>query len=175
MLHWLVAIAATAAFFLGPEDFGRLMDDGIDPASHIDIVLHESLGVLVFLLTVLRLLWVAVRPSVPQIPKILWMQWMSKSTHIALLVLTVALPTSALMALGSEGNPMTLLGGLRIEKFPLIAQSSMSPMLDWGDAHKLLGNALMWLAGLHALAGIYHSFFLKDGVLSSMLPYKGIQ
>ena len=29
---------------------------------------------------------------------------------------------------------------------------------------------ILWVAGLHALAALYHHFVLKDGVLRSMLP-----
>jgi cytochrome b561 len=36
--------------------------------------------------------------------------------------------------------------------------------------HTWLGDAILWLAGLHALAGLYHHVVLKDGVLASMLP-----
>lgn len=175
MFHWLTAAGVTIAFILGPEHFGRLMRDGVDPATRSDIVWHESLGILVFLFAVLRLLWVAVRPAVPKITMASWMQLTRKIAHIALWILTLALPTSALMALGSEGHPLTLLGGLRIEKFPFFAHASLASLLDWGDAHKFLGDALMWLAGLHAAAGIYHGLVLKDGVLASMLPYKGIR
>ena len=31
-------------------------------------------------------------------------------------------------------------------------------------------TAILWLAGLHAAAAIYHHLVLKDGVLLSMLP-----
>jgi hypothetical protein len=43
IFHWLTAIAVTIAFILGPEGFGRLMHQGVDPATRIDIVWHESL------------------------------------------------------------------------------------------------------------------------------------
>ena len=33
-----------------------------------------------------------------------------------------------------------------------------------------IGDAILWLAGLHALAALYHHLVLKDGVLASMLP-----
>jgi cytochrome b561 len=36
--------------------------------------------------------------------------------------------------------------------------------------HGWLGDTLLWLAGLHALAALYHHFMLKDGLLASMLP-----
>ena len=36
--------------------------------------------------------------------------------------------------------------------------------------HTWLGDAILWVAGLHALAAIYHHVVLRDGVLASMLP-----
>jgi len=38
------------------------------------------------------------------------------------------------------------------------------------EIHTLLGDAILWVAGLHAAAGIYHHVVLKDGVLVSMIP-----
>jgi len=169
--HWLTAIAVTIAFVLGPGGFGRLMRDGIDPATRIDIVWHESLGILVFVLTVLRLIWVAFRPAAPRIPMASWMQLVGKLVHVALWMLLLALPTTALMALGSETHPLTLLGGLRFEQIPLMGYSSLTKLADWGDVHQFLGDAIMWIAGVHAAAAIFHRLILKDGVLTAMLPY----
>ena len=84
----------------------------------------------------------------------------------------LALPITALLALGSEAHPLTLLGGVRIDQMPLIANSALAKLADWGDVHQFLGDAIMWLAGLHAAAAIYHHVILKDGVLSTMLPRK---
>ena len=53
---------------------------------------------------------------------------------------------------------------------PFIADSSLAKLADWGDVHGVLGDAIMWLAGLHAAAAIFHHLVLKDGVLSAMLP-----
>lgn len=168
--HWITAIAVIAAFILGPEHFGRQMRDGLDPATRIDIVLHESLGMLVMALTLLRLLWVAVRPAIPSFDMPAWMQLAAKATHGVLWLLLLALPVSAMLTLGSEGHPLTLLGGLRVNEMPAIAQSPIADIADWGEVHETLGNLIIWLSGLHAVAAIYHHRFLKDGVLLSMLP-----
>ncbi|WP_294000980.1 cytochrome b, partial [Sphaerotilus sp.] len=72
-LHWITAIAVVIAFILGPGGFGRQMHDGLDPATRSDIVWHESLGILVLVLTVARLLWVAVRPAAPTFEMAGWM------------------------------------------------------------------------------------------------------
>ena len=55
-------------------------------------------------------------------------------------------------------------------KVPMIAESGISKMADWGDVHEFLGDAIMWLAGLHAAAAIFHHLVLKDNVLTTMLP-----
>jgi cytochrome b561 len=175
IFHWVTALAVTVAFILGPGGFGRLMRQGVDPATRSDIVWHESLGLLVLALTVLRLIWVAVRPAAPQIAMAGWMQMASKLTHLALWALMLALPATALLALGSEGHPLTLLGGFRMDQMPMVADSAIAELADWGDVHQLLGDAIMWLAGLHAAAAIFHHLVLKDGVLFAMLPWKKLR
>lgn len=172
VFHWITAIAVTIAFILGPGGFGRLMRQGVDPATHSDIVWHETLGIAVLVLTLLRLLWVAFRPAVPKIAMSNWMNWMAKLTHLALWTLLLALPTTALLALGSEAHPLTLLGGVRVDRMPLIAESALGKLADWGEVHQFLGDAIMWLAGLHATAALYHHLVVKDGVLRAMLPHK---
>jgi cytochrome b561 len=172
-LHWLTAIAVVIAFILGPEHFGRLMRDGLDPATRMDIVWHESLGILVLVLTLLRLIWGAVRPVPPQFQMAGWMHKASRLVRWALWALLLAVPVTAFLALGGEGHPLTLLGGVRVEQMPVIAQSRIARLADWGDVHGFLGDAIMWLAGLHAAAAIFHHVVLKDGVLSAMLPGRG--
>ncbi|MBV9891192.1 MAG: cytochrome b/b6 domain-containing protein [Rhizobacter sp.] len=170
VLHWLTAVAVTIGFILGPGDFGRLMRQGVDPATRSDIVWHESLGLLVLVLTLTRLVWVARRPQRPRFALPLWMDRSSRSVQIVLWFLLLALPITALLSLGSEGHPLTVLGGLRIDRMPLIEASGVGKLADWGDVHGWLGDVLIWLAGFHALAALYHQFVLKDGVLRAMLP-----
>lgn len=168
--HWITAIAVAIAFTLGPEHFGRLMHQGLDPATRSDIVWHESLGILVLLLTVLRLVWVAMRPAAPRFEMSRPMEFAAKAVRAAMWALLLILPISALLALGSEAHPLTLLGGLRMNQMPLIAQSSVAKLADWGDVHGFLGDAVMAVAGLHAAAAVFHHLILKDGVLKSILP-----
>lgn len=172
VLHWITAIAVTIAFILGPGGFGRMMRQGVDPATHLDIVWHESLGVLVLVLTLLRLLWLLFRPAAPITAMAHWMQMAATLMHVALWTLLLALPVTALLALGSESHPLTLLGGVRVSQIPFVASSAIAKLADWGDVHQFLGDSIMWLAGLHAAAGLYHHFIVKDGVLKAMLPLR---
>ena len=170
LLHWVTAIAVTVAFILGPGGFGRLMRQGVDPATQSDIVWHESLGILVFALTLVRLVWIAFRPAAPSFSMAKWMRVLARLVHGALWGLMLVLPVTAILALGSEAHPLTLLGGLRIDKMPIITESAIADLTDWGDVHQFLGGAIMWLSSLHAVAAIFHHLVLKDGVLKAMLP-----
>jgi cytochrome b561 len=55
---------------------------------------------------------------------------------------------------------------------PLLAEShALGSRI--AEVHTWLGDAILWLAGAHAAAGLYHHYFLKDDVLRSMLPRRG--
>ncbi len=170
--HWFTAIVVVITFILGPGGFGQLMRQGIDPATHSDIVWHESLGILVLVLTVLRLLWNAMRPATPQFAMAKWMHTTAKLVGFAMWTLLLALPITALLALGSASHPLTLLGGVRVDHMPFIANSMTAKLVGWGEVHQFLGDVIIWLAGLHAAAAIYHHVVLKDGVLLAMLPHR---
>jgi cytochrome b561 len=151
-LHWLAAIAVVAAFALGPGDFGRLADSGVDPGTRLDIVAHESIGLFVFLLTAVRLVWVAVRPAPPSATGPDWSNVAAVAVRIVLWILLLATPVTALLTLAGDGRPLTLLAGLRLDAIPF------------------LGDAILWIAGLHAAAALVHHFIRRDNVLKSMLP-----
>lgn len=168
--HWLTAGLVVIAFVLAPEHFGRLMRQGLDPATRSDIVWHETLGIAVAALTLLRLLWLAARPQAPQFVMPGWMHTASRLTQLALWALLLATPMSAVLALGTEGHPLTLVAGIRVQDMPLLASSSVATAIDWGEVHETLGDLILWLSGLHAVAALWHHHVLKDGVLRSMLP-----
>ena len=164
VFHWLMAIIVLAAFLYGP---GGSEQRVYSVAKDFDRRLHETLGVCVFVLVVLRLIWrtMAARPEPPQVAR--WMGLAADAAHWGLYLLMFALPLTAISGAWLEAHPLTLIGGTDIA--PWLAQSH-----DLGKrlatAHTWLGDAIMWLAGLHALAALYHHVLLKDGVLLAMLP-----
>ena len=96
-----------------------------------------------------------------------WMYLLSKSIQGILYLLLIAVPATAIVGLWLEGDALTLVAGLKVA--PQLAMSK-----DLGervlDLHKLLADAILWLAGLHAAAALYHHHILKDRVLETMLP-----
>ena len=163
--HWITAAVVLAAFIYGP---GGSEQRVYSAARDFDRQLHETLGACVFILVALRLAWRAVdsRPEPPALPR--WMGFASKAVQALLYVLLVALPVTAIAGAWLEGHPLTLLAGVQVA--PLVAKSH-----DLGASiarlHTWLGDAILWLAGLHALAALHHHFVMRDGVLVSMLPF----
>jgi cytochrome b561 len=162
--HWLTAIVVLVAFVYGP---GGSEERVYLPQSGADRQVHETLGICVFVLAVLRLLWrtVATRPDPPQVPR--WMGLAATATQYGLYILMLALPVTAIFGAWFEGHPLTLLFGTRIYP-PMSSAHAIGSTL--AEVHGWLGDVIMWLAGLHAVAALYHHIVAKDGVLISMLP-----
>ena len=163
-LHWLTAVLVLIAFIYGP---GGSEERVYSASRDFDRQLHETLGASVLALVVLRILWRAVdtRPDPPQVAR--WMHILAKVVQITLYVLLLAVPATAIVGAWMEGHALTLLGGMRIP--PLITESHATGV-KIASVHTWLGDAIVWVAGFHALASLYHHFVLKDGVLRSMLP-----
>ena len=162
--HWATAILVLIAFIYGPGGSEqRVYSAGRD----FDRQLHETLGLCVFALALMRILWrmLDTRPEPPALPR--WMAAAAQAVQWALYLLLFALPFTAITGAWLEGHPLTLFAGVKIG--PLLGLSH-----DLGATiariHTWLGDAILWLAGFHALAALYHHLVLKDGVLASMLP-----
>ncbi|HXZ50005.1 MAG TPA: cytochrome b/b6 domain-containing protein [Usitatibacter sp.] len=164
VLHWTTAVLVVVAFSYGP---GGSEQRVYSAAKDFDRQLHETLGFAILALSVARVLWrlVDVRPGPPSVPRS--MELAAKAVQALLYALLFALPLTSVAGAWLEGHPLTLLAGVRIDPW-------IGPSHDLGHAlatvHGWLGDAILWLAGFHAAAAIYHHAVLRDGVLLSMLP-----
>ena len=164
LIHWCTAMLVLVAFLYGP---GGPEQRVYSPAHDFDRRLHETLGLCVFVLTLIRLLWRAsdTRPETPAASR--WITVMATTVQYTLYLLLLALPMTAVAGAWLEGHSLTLLAGREIA--PLFGTSHQSGATV-ASVHKWLGDAIMWIAGFHALAALFHHFVLKDDVLVTMLP-----
>lgn len=162
--HWATAVLVVIAFVYG---LGGSEQRVYLPSRDFDRQLHETLGVAVLLLTALRLVWKLfdTRPAPLDLPR--WMERASRAVQGLLYLLLFAVPVTAILGAWLEGHDVTLLGGIAFA-------SPISSIHDLGvrisDLHTWLGDAILWIAGAHALAAIYHHAILKDATLVTMLP-----
>lgn len=163
-IHWLTVILVLTAFLFGPGGpESRIYSSAHDLGREI----HETLGLSVFTLVIIRLIWRAGAsvPPPPDVPP--WMRIAAKVVKYVLYALMLALPITAITGAWLEGHDLTLLGGVTIA--PRLAEShELGKTIV--EIHTWLGDSILWVAGFHASAALFHHAILGDGVLASMLP-----
>lgn len=166
VLHWLTAVLVLLAFIYSP---GGSEERVYSAARDFERQLHETLGLCVLSLVLLRILWRTVerRPEPPPVAR--WMRLTSGVVQAALYVLLFAVPLTAISGAWLEGHALTLLGGMAVPP-PLVESHVLGAKI--AEVHTWLGDVIIWLAGAHAAAGLFHHYVLKDDVLRSMLPHR---
>src|SRR5262250_3223812 len=162
VFHWLTVVLVLAAYVLSKGDRYSLYSAAADGIRRI----HETLGMLVFIVVVLRLLWRLIdrMPATEPMPG--WMAAAANLVQFALYALLIAIPATAVLGTWLEGIPVTLPG---FDIAPQIAEAHGLGQLIM-EIHTTLGNAILWAAGLHAASALFHHFCLRDEVFQSMVP-----
>lgn len=163
-LHWVTAILVLVAFIYGP---GGSEQRVYMPARDFERQLHETLGLCVFALALLRVVWRLVDTRPEPVPVARWMGVAARAVQGLLYLLLFAVPMTAIAGAWLEGHPLTLLVGITIA--PAVNEAHELGQ-KIAEIHGWLGDVILWLAGFHALAALVHHFVMHDGVLISMLP-----
>jgi len=130
--------------------------------------LHRSVGMTVFALVMVRLVWRFFNPP-PALPSgtTTIVRWLSHAGHAALYLLMLSVPVCGMLLTWAAGRSIAVWG-----LFTVPAAIAPAPGLreTFEHLHGLLANALIWLAVLHAAAALVHHYVFKDGLLDRMLP-----
>lgn len=166
--HWLTAALVLAAYVFSKSDGYSLYSAEADGIRRI----HETLGMLVFAVVLVRFCWGLVDETpvttttsrgIARAATIA-----AQLLRLALYALLILIPATAVLGTWFEGIPVTLIGIDITPQIPLARALGQTIML----LHKTLGDAMLWAAGAHAAAALFHHFYLRDHVLRSMLPGK---
>ena len=163
-LHWL-----TLLMVVGMAAVGLIMTDLVTSPFKIQVyALHKSFGLTVLGLTALRLAWrfFVGRPDpIPGSPR--WQDRLASLTHGALYGLLVAIPLSGWWFNSASGFPLRWFGLVAMPKL-----GSFNPQLKdlARETHGILFYLLATLVVIHAAAGLWHHYRLRDRTLSRMLP-----
>ena len=159
-LHWLTAALVVILILTGksgdlePADGGALY------------YWHTSLGLLVLLLVVARVLWRIFTPPPPApAGQSRLAGRAAHGLHFLFYLLLVALPLTGGLAAVEQGGVVTFFGFVTL---PNWAASSDRGLFE--EMHEVLGNVLLVVVVLHALAALKHHYVDKDDVLTRMLP-----
>jgi cytochrome b561 len=164
LLHWLTLLLLTAIFVLA-FSFDHVASRQQEA---ILVQFHRSFGVIVWVVTVGRLVW----RQFTRFPD--WPANMSRAmrraahaTEYALYALLLIQPVLGLIHTNAHGDRVNLffLGYLPALTGPDRAFAHQILIL-----HRTVGCVLLGLIGLHAAAALYHHLWRRDSTLVRMLP-----
>jgi len=164
-MHWITVALVILAWFLGQLD--DIFPKG--PARAVSLFVHNSAGLAVIVILVLRLFWRLADPPPPVEHTILgaWLDRVGRLTHYVLYALLIAAPISGIVLQFARGDPLPIFGLTEIPS-PWAADRAFARTVK--EPHEVMANALIILAALHAAAALAHHWVLRDRTLVRMLP-----
>jgi cytochrome b561 len=165
MMHWITVVLVILAWLLG--QFDDVFPKGAARAAALFV--HNSAGLAVIGILVLRLLWRFADPPPPIEHTILgaWLDRAGRLAHYALYALLVAVPVSGIVLQFARGDALPLFGLTEIAS-PWTRDRAFARSVK--EIHEVAANALIVLAALHAAAALIHHWVLRDRTLVRMLP-----
>jgi len=167
-LHWLVALLIVSALVLAlviPE--GAPGATGPSPEEVAAVNLHRTVGFLVLVFLVLRVIWRFVRRP-PDLPARFGARekFVTHAGHAVLYLLMAAVPLLGWAFSGARGlDPITLAG---ISIPDLIAHQPRPVAHQLHEIHELAAWTLIGVAAAHAAMAVLHHVKGKDGFLRRM-------
>jgi len=156
-LHWSSAIAVILAWLAGFTVANAL------PAGQGGglLLAHIALGLIVFALTLLRIVWWLVADKHPGAParQPRWQVRLAQLVHGCLYVLLVLMASSGITTLILSGAVPTLLAGGPVPDF-----SELIPRV----AHGIMARILLLLLVVHVGAALWHQLVRRDHLLARM-------
>jgi len=165
IIHWLTALFVVAGWLLG--QFGDDLPKGAARAA--GLYTHMTLGQCVFVLLVVRFAWRFANPPPPAEKTRLGslVEWAAKLSHFTLYALLFVVPLLGIMVQLKRGHTLPVLGLWPFQS-PWPADRAVSRSIL--HFHSFLADALVVLAGIHAVAALVHHYVWRDRTLARMLP-----
>lgn len=163
LIHWLSAIIIFALFALGywmvDLDY---YSQWYQQAPHW----HESIGILLLILTVFRFVWrfIAGKPTSLDSHTRLEKKLAKATIFILYLSLFIVLMSGYLIT-SADGNSINIFSWFSLPAWQLPVENQEDTA---GNIHYYLAYALILLALIHALAALKHHFIDKDTTLTRM-------
>lgn len=169
-LHWALFGLVILLYALS---FGEDLFPRGDPSAELAWRLHISFGLLLAALVAWRVC-LRIARGAPRLPGDMkgWERICAKAAHVLLYALLVAIPCLGIMLTWYRGDALSFFGLFSIPS-PVAPDRFFAR--DIREIHSFCANGILIVAGLHALAALWHHFVRRDAVLARMLPISARQ
>lgn len=163
ILHWLAAALIAMLLALGLWMTGL---DYYDPWYRKGPDLHRSIGVLLGMLMLVRILWRLGNPIPAPLARSRWELKIARSAHLVLYLLPFSLIVSGYLISTADGRAVAVFDWFEI---PATLQGIDGQEDVAGELHFALAMILLSVIVLHAGAALRHHLILKDDTLHRMI------
>ncbi|HCP82677.1 MAG TPA: cytochrome B [Octadecabacter sp.] len=161
VLHWLLALMIIGGLIMGSQVLAETPND--DPSKLMSLRMHMGMGIAILVLMIIRL-GVRLRTAKPPHADIGngLLNLGAKAAHWVFYLLVFAMCASGIAMAKMAGLPAIVFGGS--------GEALPANFDDLGPraAHGLIALLLGLLIVAHVLAGLYHHYGRKDGLLARM-------
>ena len=163
--HWAVVVLVLATVPIGIA-MNDLVAEG--PVQDALYVIHESIGVTILCLMVLRLGWRLGHGAPAPAAELNRLERVSsQAVHALLYLVLLAMPITGYLLVVAGDFPLTYFGLFDVPR--LVAKNE--PLSKFAEnAHLALQWVVYVLVAMHAGAALHHHFVRGNGVLRRMLP-----
>lgn len=166
LLHWAIAVLVIVQWRISEAaEEAATREAGAQIMAN-----HFALGVVIFVLVAVRLVWRQVTPPPsPVQTHATWERTLAPIVHFTFYALLLVMPIAGWIALSTFGAKISIWGLFQLPTLPVPQNPELGEQIF--ELHGASGIALLLLMVLHAAAALKHTFVDKDGTLFRMLPF----
>ena len=166
-LHWLIAgliafnyVAAWVADDMPKAAAAKVMGN------------HMAFGILILLLSALRVVWRLVNRGPALLPMARWESILAHAVHGLMYLLMLGIPLAgwAMHSAFTGGEGVSMFGAFTFPGLPFAQDKHLAEHV-FGTLHGLFAYAMLGLLALHVLGALKHQFVDKVPELQRILPW----
>lgn len=162
IFHWLVVALLAIQY-----PIGWLMPDVHGGPPGAPMTFHVSVGLLILLVIVLRLVWRLTHPVAPESTLPAWQRLSSELVHWILYVAVLATTLSGWLFASYRGWSLSFFDLFRL---PMLASQNREAVHAIDGLHQAAEWLLLALIAVHVGAALLHIFVYRDRIMQRMLP-----
>jgi cytochrome b561 len=171
-LHWVIALLIIAMLGMG----WRMTDEALPQMARFQLYqTHKSVGLLILVLTLLRVAMRVLTPAPPLPPHIVgWQRLAAHLGHVGLYGIMLGLPLTgwAMVSASPWGLPTIVFNAFEWPHIPWLAALENKEPVEaaFKQSHELLVWGALALMAIHIGAALKHKFVDDDYIWHRMVP-----
>lgn len=167
VLHWLIAVLIALNYV------AAWVADDLPKATAAQVMgNHMAFGILILLLTVLRIAWRLIHRGPPLLPMARWERLLAHAVHGLLYLLMLAIPLAgwAMHSAFTGGEGVSMFGTFTFAGLPFAQDKSLAEHV-FGEMHEAFATAMLGLMALHVAGALKHQFLDRMPEMQRILPW----